>query len=102
MEHAYVHFTIKKRRKTHPRVEFSTANQCQKLTQLIQLCERHALVTLSGNECFYLLHDCYIDQESRVRSYARAQLLGASYAEAVTSLNRIYGAALDPSRANGW
>ena len=75
--------------------------QCEKLTEHIQFAERHALVTTSANGCFYLLSEAYIEP-NRVRSYARAQLLGASYAEAVTSLNRIYGAALDPARANGW
>jgi hypothetical protein len=75
--------------------------QAEKLTQLIQMHARHAVVTVSGFGCFYLLSEPYIDPTGE-RQWKHAQLIGASYGMAALKLNRLYGASLDPARGHSW
>jgi hypothetical protein len=80
---------------------WSPQQQCEKLTALIQGHAPHALVTVSSTGCFYLLYKPYIAL-TKERQWAHGQMLGISYAEAATTLNRLYGASLDPERGNQW
>jgi hypothetical protein len=94
--------TIRKHRKPRDvHAVWTPQQQAEKLTTLIQIHARHAVVTTSGSGCFYLLSEPYSNRAGE-RWWAHAQMIGASYQEAATTLNRLYAVALDPARGNTW